>query len=487
MRNLRFLFCLISLKVTSQIGLYNKGTSLTLYVGQNDVVQVNGDVTNLTGATLQFETGGTPTMGLTGNFSNSTSGIYTLGTEKIEFNGSTLQSADFGGDDIYGLRTNNSADVSIDRHVTITGDLEYSTGHTISTTSAHPTLETTATVTGASDAAHSNGPIAKNFDAASEFTFPVGDGTDYRYNTFTPASTSAVTIRTQYYGTKYPDKSTIAPLYKVSQVEHWDIYRTSGTTDGVVTLSWDAKSGGVGDITDLVVAYFDGTDWNSAGGNNPTGNTAAGDVESDAAWSIYDKYFTLATITLDNTLPVELVKFDAKKENETVRLDWETASEINSNYFSVLKSPNGIDFQEIDQINSAGESTELQYYFSYDYNPFQGTNYYKLKNIDNDGSQQDSEVKMINFTNETLVSLSTKIYPNPSRNHTNFEFISDEEGIFNIQILDITGKLVYTNRILGPIGTNTFSINIDLFESGKYLVNLISPTGNITTTSLEKI
>lgn len=488
MRHLLFILLFLTTPLIGQLGLFNEGgDGLTFYIGQDDVVQAEGDVSNLTGATIEFENGGTPTLGLKGDFLNSTSGVYTLGTEKIEFNGSSLQSADFGGDNIYGLRTNNSADVSIDRNVTITGDLEFSTGHVLSTTSAYPTLGTSATATGADDDSHNNGPIAKNFDATTEFTFPVGDGTDYRYDTFTPATTAAVTIRTQYFGVKHWDKTLNAPLYKVSQVEHWDIYRTSGTTNGVVTLSWDAKSGGVGDITDLVVAHYDGTDWNSAGGNNPTGNTAAGDVESDAAWSIYDRFFTLATTTLDNALPVELIRFDAEKENESVRLDWETASEINSDYFAVLKSSNGIDFEEFDQVKSAGESTELQYYFSYDYNPFSGSNYYKIKNIDNDGSAQDSEVKMINFADETSVSLSTKIYPNPSSNYTNFEFNSNEEGIFKIQIIDITGKLVYSSRILGPIGTNTFTVNVDLFESGKYLVNLISPSGNMTTTSLEKI
>lgn len=477
-----------SLYSKSQVALYNEGgDGLTFYIGQDDVVQVESDVTNGAGATIEFENGGTPTLGLTGNFLNSTSGTYTLGTEKIEFNGSVLQTADFGGDNLYGLRTLNSENVQIDRHATIEGDLEFGTGDVNSSTSAYITLETSASASSVDDDGHNNGPIAKKFDAATEFTYPVGDGTDYRYATYTPENTSAVTMRSTYYGDKFTDWSYNAPIYKISRTEYWDMYRTSGTTDGIVTLSWDAKSGGVGTLADLVVAYYDGADWNSAGGNNPTGNTTAGDVESDASWSIYDKYFTLATISNDNTLPVELTKFEAIKENGNVRVDWETESEINSDYFSVQKSNNGYSFSEIDQVKAAGTSTENLEYFSYDYNPQLGNNYYKLINFDNDGTSEESSVRVINFNENGDANLTLNIYPNPTVSNATFSFYAPEEGLFDLKIYSITGNLVYKGRIMGPVGTNNFNLNLTTFESGKYIVRLISPSGVVINSSVEKI
>ena len=60
---------------------------MTFYVGQSETVQAEGDVSNGTGATMAFEAAGTPLLKLKGNFENHTSGVYTLGTEQIEFNG----------------------------------------------------------------------------------------------------------------------------------------------------------------------------------------------------------------------------------------------------------------------------------------------------------------------------------------------------------------------------------------------------------------
>jgi hypothetical protein len=489
--NKYLLLSILSLATTSvfsQLELFNEGgSSLTFYIGQSQTVQAEGDVSNGTGATMQFEAAGTPLLKLKGNFANHTSGVYTLGTEQIEFNGSSLQTADFGGDNIYGMKTSNSSNVQIDRHVTITGSLEYSTGDVISTTSAYPTIETTGSVTGADDDSHNFGPIAKNFNSTTEFSYPIGDGTAYRYSTFTPASTSALTMRSMYYGSTYPDITYNAPIYKVSQTEYWDMYRTSGAINGVVTLSWDTESGGVTTLADLLVAYYDGTDWNSAGGNNPTGTTASGDVESDAAWSVYDKFFTLATSSSDNALPVELVKFEAEKENETTRLEWETAAEINSDYFSIQKSTNGIEFTEFDQVSAAGLSTEAVSYYSYDFTPSAGNNYYKLVAIDLDQTFEESDVKVVNFTAAEDIELSMKIYPNPTRSVANFNFDAPEDGIYGIKIFNIVGKLVYSANVIGVIGNGEFSINVSTFESGKYFIQLASPSGEIINNSIEKI
>lgn len=489
----KLLLCIFTgttLSTIGQLELYNKGTSLTLFIGQNQVVQAEGDVTNAASATLEFENGGTPNLKLKGNFVNSTSGIYTYGTEKVEFNGSALQTADFGNDDIYGMKTSNASNVQMDRHATIVGDLELNTGHVISTTSAYITIDAGATASGADDDSHNFGPIAKTYSASdgAEFTYPVGDGSSYRYSTFTPASASDVTMRSMYYGTKYPDWSYNAPLYKISRAEYWDMYRTSGSIDGVVTLSWDTpESGTIATPSNLVVAHYDGADWNSAGGNNHTGNTTAGDVESDAAWSTYNRFFTIGTTTSDNTLPVELTTFKVEKENENVRLNWETESEINSDYFGVLKSTNGYEFVEIDQVQAAGTSTENLNYFSYDYDPQIGNNYYKLINHDIDGSTEESTVRVINFNENGEANLSLNIYPNPTRSNASFSFYATTEGLYSLKIFSITGNLVYSGNVMGPKGTNEFNLNLTAYESGKYFVQLISPDGTVINSSIEKI
>lgn len=485
MKYFTIILSFLTFSLFSQVDLHIEGgDGLKFYIGQDDVVQAEGNVSNASGAVIEFEAAGTPELKLKGNFTNSTTGTYTLGTEKVEFNGSTLQSADFGGDDIYGLRTNNAANVSIDRNVTITGELEFITGHTISTTSSHITIETTGSVTGADDDSHNNGPIAKNFNSTTKFTFPIGDGTSYRYSAFTPASTTAVTMRSQYYGTKFPlNMNRSAPLYKVSQLEYWDMYRTSGSTDGVITLSWDANSD-VGDYTDLVVAYY-APWWINGGGNNHTGNNTAGDVESNSPFTIWDKYFTLATTTSDNPLPVELKKFEVSKELDLGKISWETASEINSDYFSILKSTDGVNFKEIGQVKAAGNSNTVNNYIFYDLNLSEGNNYYKLVNFDFDGSFEESDIKIIS-SYDPSTNFTINVFPNPIISSTTINFYAKEDGQYDIRLFDMSGKIVYSSRIMTGIGENAFDLNLDLLKAGKYVIQMISPSNETITQSVEK-
>ncbi len=483
-------FASASYFLSAQLDLYNSGGGLTFYVGQSHIVQAEGNFDNAASATIQFENGGTPDFRLKGNFTNSTSGTYTLGTEKIRFNGSSLQLADFGGDDIYGIYTDNSNNVQIDRNVNVTGDVEFGTGDIISTTSAYITIGTSGTATGADDDSHNFGPIAKNFTSTSEFTFPIGDGTTYRYSAFTPTSASSVTMRSMYYGSKYPfSMRRNSPIYKVSQLEYWDMYRTSGSTTGTVKLSWDTNSD-VSDVADMSVAFNNGTStswWEDAGSNSPTGTTSAGYVSSNATWDDFNVYFTLATTTADNPLPVELVKFLAAGNGTTVDILWQTSAEINSDYFSVLKSTDGVNFEEIAQVPAAGRSNSLIDYSSIDTEPIIGTNYYKLVNYDFDGTFEESDVKVVYYAGEDEGEFSANIYPNPVNSEANFDFIAAEEGKYSLKIFSINGAMVYTSDLLAVQGLNSFKLNMDLYYSGKYIVQIISPKEKVITSSIKKI
>jgi hypothetical protein len=95
------------------------------------------------------------------------------------------------------------------------------------------------------------------------------------------------------------------------------------------------------------------------------------------------------------TLPIELVSFDAgKNEEQRVTLTWVTASEINNNFFTIERSKNGFDFVPILNIPGAGNSTSTLHYSIEDENPLEGDNYYRLKQTDYDGAFTYSERNM---------------------------------------------------------------------------------------------
>jgi hypothetical protein len=65
-------------------------------------------------------------------------------------------------------------------------------------------------------------------------------------------------------------------------------------------------------------------------------------------------------ISLNNITAIELVSFNINlRDNKVVKIDWQTASEMNNDYFTIERSTNGIDWQELTKIDGAGNSSSL--------------------------------------------------------------------------------------------------------------------------------
>ncbi|QHT68585.1 T9SS type A sorting domain-containing protein [Rhodocytophaga rosea] len=94
-------------------------------------------------------------------------------------------------------------------------------------------------------------------------------------------------------------------------------------------------------------------------------------------------------------LPVELISFTATHTNSSIQLSWQTASETDNDYFTVERSENGIDFQEIGQQKGEGNSKSIQNYQFTDTEPLYGINYYRLKQTDLDGTYTYSGIRSI--------------------------------------------------------------------------------------------
>lgn len=79
------------------------------------------------------------------------------------------------------------------------------------------------------------------------------------------------------------------------------------------------------------------------------------------------------------TAPVELTSFSAEPINGMVSLNWQTAVEVNNDYFAVECSKDGQNFEEVGQVNGSGTTNRVQSY-SYKYrSPANGVSYYRLK------------------------------------------------------------------------------------------------------------
>ena len=182
-----------------------------------------------------------------------------------------------------------------------------------------------------------------------------------------------------------------------------------------------------------------------------------------------------------NPLPVELVSFSGACNDGFVELIWETASEYNSSHFDVENSRDGITWDVVKTIEAAGNSNELLTYGYNDVSDHGGDNYYRLTQVDFDGTSKTYDV--INVSCAQTTSGYFSIFPNPSSG--SFQVMlnnSDIIGQAEMNIVDTKGNKVMMKSIDVKSGINMFAIDENL-APGIYYISVLN--GNYSTIVLK--
>jgi hypothetical protein len=172
----------------------------------------------------------------------------------------------------------------------------------------------------------------------------------------------------------------------------------------------------------------------------------------------------------NNPLPVELVSFTGACDNGVVSLTWQTASEFNSSHFDVEKSRDGENWQLLSTIASAGTSNELISYQTADHNAIDGNNYFRLRQVDNDGKEKLYDP--INVSCSEVTSGYFSSFPNPSGSA--FQVLVNNKdliGVCTLNMVDATGKVIEQREIEVKDGINMFVVNQEL-TPGIYFLNI---------------
>jgi hypothetical protein len=347
--------------------------------------------------------------------------IFNHGTGTFSLLGSTPQSVDGDEDPIqfYTVVINGSGAKTLNQQVKITNSLALTNGLVNTTTNNLLIFTATGNYTGGSIASYVNGPVAKETTFTTPtFYFPVGKGGKYRPLGIDPSNATPTTFTAEYFNqsaltTIGADK--VASLQTVSNIEYWRIDRGStGSANSKVHLTWDAASGVSADPGDralLRVARWDGSKWTNAQQTGISGTQAAGEVTSGQI-NVYNTFFTLASETANNPLPITLLYFRAALEGDQVFLRWATEKEEYFDRFELEKASEDLVFTTIATLQPilAGEPVSLREYGYTDPAPYTGYNYYRLKSIDLDGTSEYSKLVGVLYegTGEKL-----GVYPNP--------------------------------------------------------------------------
>ncbi len=161
-------------------------------------------------------------------------------------------------------------------------------------------------------------------------------------------------------------------------------------------------------------------------------------------------------------LPEELVSFEAYLKRDWVELIWETASENNSDYFSVERSTDLYNWKEITTVEAAGNSTQTIDYTTVDPMPEPGMNYYRLKAVDFDGKITYSDVRSVENTADVI------FYPNPTRQklHIVGEIPADNQ----ITIYDVFGRTVAEDIPVETVGKNELIVDLENLSPDIYII-----------------
>lgn len=179
-----------------------------------------------------------------------------------------------------------------------------------------------------------------------------------------------------------------------------------------------------------------------------------------------------------NTLPVSFNNdLTAKLNGSQVNLSWSTSSEQNSAYFQVLRSTNGTDFSPIGgQITAAGNSNATKTYHATDFSPAKGTNYYKLNQVDNNGSvnqlPQVVSAKVATSSLEITAALGTS-------NGVELTVFSPKSAKATVSLVNAMGQALATTSIVLSEGNN----KVTLPSTAK---GLVIATVNVAGTKLSK-
>lgn len=182
----------------------------------------------------------------------------------------------------------------------------------------------------------------------------------------------------------------------------------------------------------------------------------------------------------ETVVPVELVSFSATALENTIVLNWETATELNNKGFSIQKL-SGDSWISIGFVSGVGTTNEKTMYSYTDVTPSVGENSYRLVQIDFDGSTNYSSVIKVTSSNNPIEFALSQNFPNPFNPSTTIEYSMPGEGLVELKVFSVLGEEVATlvNEVK-QAGVHKASFDASQLPSGMYIYSIKSGSFSAT-------
>lgn len=437
-------------------GSFTLNDGAKIIVGSSNPVQVNGTRTFSSNADYEFKNSVTPTF-------------------------TTTPVANTARDIII---NNTSGNVTLSQPMAVTRDLKLLNGELQTTSTNIITINDNATVSTYSNSSFINGPVIKKGN--DDFTFPVGRTGAGLIPIKISGLSGSSDFKAEYKRAPAPSGTSITAsgLKRVSHCEYWTLDRTGSATANV-TLYWNPQSNCnaasyVTELSTIVVAHFNGTNWDAYGrSGGTTGTISSGSV----TWNGVNNFspFSLgSTSPIQNPLPVLLTNVIAYEKNNGIQVEWTNMTESNIDEYIIERSANGIDFTSIAKQQPRSNNNDRADYIQLDVAPIPGLNYYRIVAVENNGKTIMSRIMKVETGKKEQ---SILIYPNPViGKQLNIIVTNVTPGQYKLRVMNATANEVLLKTINSRNSVIAGIVELPVLPKGIY--TLLITGDNYTQTKL---
>jgi hypothetical protein len=427
------------------------------------------------------------------------------GTNQTIYNGFNYKKLIINGGGIKTLTGN----VQVDEELTLTNGI-VSTG----SNRIYLANSSTSSLVGGSSSSFINGNFRRNIASnTSTYNFPIGDGTsttNYKRMEFLNNNINGVSYLDVFVNSITEGGNDIqsrldttgkcredgdggpllTPLSQLLNTGQWDLTPNTAPSGGNYGVRlYFANVSGLSSSDDNRFAVVkrpststDYFDWDAFASTttmppiNAAGRTFASGYAEKNGFTSFSKFAIAKAKVFNTPLPVELLSFDVTKEKNNVLIKWSTLSEKNNDYFVVERSTNGVYFTPLAKVKGQGNSFVYTQYTAYDENPLNGTNYYRLKQVDYDGHFSYSDIKSVNFTKGQISPVTIVKNENGG-----IKVISNFNDRINyVCLIDVSGRTI--DIVHEFLENNTIEIaTTTLLPKGLYFLSFMYDNGNKQT------
>lgn len=291
----------------------------------------------------------------------------------------------------------------------------------------------------------------------------------YAFNNWTYNQGGSGTVATNPLTIVLNANTTLTPSFVASTnytVTYLGNGNNAGTTPGIASYPSGTNATIAGNTGSLTKTGFTFAGWNTLDNGSGSDYTQGTSYTGNSNLTLYAKWESNGTV-----LSIKLLRFEAYTgSGQWVDLKWETATETNNDYFEVQRSRDGISWQGVQRVKGAGTTTQRSAYSMQDMQPFTGKSFYRLKQVDFDGTSYVSPVRSVNLDKNNG---DLEIYPNPAKDFCYIKSGSMNEKEF--KVINNMGQNTTDRFTLEKISDNLWQIRCDNVPSGLYYIN--TPAG----------